>query len=178
MARRSIDLLVADAAQVVTVNAGGKGPSRGRDAMNTLRVVEGASVAVHRGRVAAIGPSEALAEAFSPRERLDAEGCAVLPGFVDAHTHPVFATWLAAVFFTFIGLDAVSTAGDEVKNPQKSLPRALIIALFTVVAIYLFVAVAALGTQPWTKSSVAARSSGVASRVDSGIAVNRLRSRP
>ena len=27
------------------------------------------------------------------------------------------------IFFTFIGLDAVSTAGDEVKNPQKTLPR-------------------------------------------------------
>ncbi|MET0297289.1 MAG: amino acid permease [Microbacterium sp.] len=54
-----------------------------------------------------------------------------------------------AIFFTFIGLDAVSTAGDEVKNPQKTLPRALMIALFTVIAVYLFVAVAALGTQPW-----------------------------
>lgn len=53
------------------------------------------------------------------------------------------------IFFTFIGLDAVSTAGDEVKNPQKALPRALMIALFTVIAVYLFVAIAALGTQPW-----------------------------
>ncbi|WP_243075182.1 APC family permease [Microbacterium sp. SS28] len=53
------------------------------------------------------------------------------------------------IFFTFIGLDAVATAGDEVKDPQRSLPRAIVIALITVVAIYLFVAVAALGTQPW-----------------------------
>lgn len=58
-----------------------------------------------------------------------------------------------AIFFTFIGLDAVSTAGDEVKNPQKTLPRALMIALFTVIAIYLFVAIAALGTQPWQEFS-------------------------
>ena len=53
------------------------------------------------------------------------------------------------IFFTFIGLDAVSTAGDEVKDPQKTLPRAIIIALLAVIAVYLFVAVAALGTQPW-----------------------------
>jgi amino acid transporter len=53
------------------------------------------------------------------------------------------------IFFTFIGLDAVSTAGDEVKDPQKTLPRALIAALITVVVIYLLVAVSALGTQPW-----------------------------
>ncbi len=61
--------------------------------MNDLRVVEGASVAVHRGQVLAVGPSEELAETFAPVRRLDASGCAVLPGFVDAHTHPVFACW-------------------------------------------------------------------------------------
>lgn len=53
------------------------------------------------------------------------------------------------IFFTFIGLDAVSTAGDEVKDPQKTLPRAIIIALFAVISVYLFVAISALGTQPW-----------------------------
>jgi APA family basic amino acid/polyamine antiporter len=53
------------------------------------------------------------------------------------------------IFFTFIGLDAVSTAGDEVRDPQRSLPRALMIALATVVAVYLFVALAAVGAQPW-----------------------------
>lgn len=54
-----------------------------------------------------------------------------------------------AIFFTFIGLDAVSTAGDEVKNPQKALPIAIISALLIVVGIYLLVAISALGTQPW-----------------------------
>ena len=53
------------------------------------------------------------------------------------------------IFFSYIGLDAVSTAGDEVKNPQKAMPRALIAALVTVTGVYLFVALAALGTQPW-----------------------------
>ena len=53
------------------------------------------------------------------------------------------------IFFTFIGLDAVATAGDEVRDPQRSMPRAIITALVIVIVIYLFVAVAALGTQPW-----------------------------
>ena len=46
--------------------------------------------------------------------------------------HAGFAGITAAastIFFTFIGLDAVSTAGDEVKNPQKTMPRAIIAAL-------------------------------------------------
>ena len=51
------------------------------------------------------------------------------------------------IFFTFIGLDAVSTAGDEVKNPQKTMPRAIIGALIVVTFIYVLVAVAGLGTQ-------------------------------
>lgn len=55
----------------------------------------------------------------------------------------------ATVFFVFVGLDAVSTAGDEVRDPQRSLPRAIIIALVAVVSVYLLVAVAALGVQPW-----------------------------
>lgn len=53
------------------------------------------------------------------------------------------------IFFTFIGLDAVSTAGEEVKDPQRTLPRAVIAALFVVTGVYVLVALAALGTQPW-----------------------------
>ena len=54
------------------------------------------------------------------------------------------------IFFSFIGLDAVSTAGDEVKDPQKTMPRALIGALFIVIGIYLLVSISAIGAQPWT----------------------------
>jgi basic amino acid/polyamine antiporter, APA family len=53
------------------------------------------------------------------------------------------------IFFSFIGLDAVSTAGDEVKDPQRTMPRALLAALFIVIAFYVLVAAAAVGTQPW-----------------------------
>ena len=53
----------------------------------------------------------------------------------------------STIFFTFIGLDAVSTAGDEVKDPQKTMPRAIIAALIVVTTIYILVAFAGLGTQ-------------------------------
>lgn len=53
------------------------------------------------------------------------------------------------IFFSYIGLDAVSTAGDEVKDPQRTMPRAIIAALLTVTTVYLLVAVAALGAQAW-----------------------------
>ena len=53
------------------------------------------------------------------------------------------------IFFSYIGLDAVSTAGEEVTNPQTTMPRALIAALVIVTSVYVLVALAALGTQPW-----------------------------
>ncbi|KQY22257.1 amino acid permease [Cellulomonas sp. Root485] len=53
------------------------------------------------------------------------------------------------IFFTFIGLDAISTAGDEVRDPQRTMPRAILGALAIVTTIYVLVAVSALGTQPW-----------------------------
>jgi len=52
------------------------------------------------------------------------------------------------IFFSFIGLDAVATAGEEVKDPQKALPRAIIGALTIVSGIYLAVAAAGLAAKP------------------------------
>ena len=49
------------------------------------------------------------------------------------------------IFFSFIGLDAVSTAGDEVKDPQKTMPRAIIAALIVVTTVYVLVAFAGSG---------------------------------
>ncbi|GAA4991010.1 APC family permease [Kitasatospora paranensis] len=78
-------------------------------------------------------------------------------GFHRSNLHPFaplgFAGISAAassVFFSFIGLDAVSTAGEEVKNPQKTLPRAVICALLVVTAFYCVVALVGVGAQNWT----------------------------
>ena len=54
----------------------------------------------------------------------------------------------STIFFSFIGLDAVSTAGEEVRDPQRALPRAIIGALCIVVTVYVLVAVAGVGSQP------------------------------
>ena len=51
-----------------------------------LGIVENASVVIVDGVVEAVGPAGAVAD-----ERIDADGACVLPGFVDSHTHLVFA---------------------------------------------------------------------------------------
>ncbi|WZH51722.1 MAG: amino acid permease [Nocardioides alkalitolerans] len=54
----------------------------------------------------------------------------------------------ATIFFSFIGLDAVSTAGEEVRDPQRALPRAIMGALAVVITVYVLVAIAGVGAQP------------------------------
>ena len=52
------------------------------------------------------------------------------------------------IFFSYIGLDAVSTAGEEVRNPRRTMPLAIIISLVTVTALYCVVAIVAVAAQP------------------------------
>nr|WP_218882827.1 amino acid permease [Spinactinospora alkalitolerans] len=55
----------------------------------------------------------------------------------------------ASLFFSYIGFDAASTAGEEARNPQRDLPRAIILSLVVVTALYCLVALAAVGAVPW-----------------------------
>jgi imidazolonepropionase len=67
-------------------------PALGR---GPLGIVDDASVVITHGVVEAIGPAGAIAD-----ERIDADGACVLPGFVDSHTHLVFAGDRAEEFTT------------------------------------------------------------------------------
>ncbi|MEO3804129.1 amino acid permease [Nonomuraea sp. B1E8] len=55
------------------------------------------------------------------------------------------------VFFSYIGFDAASTAGEEAKNPRRDLPLAIVLSLAIVTIIYVLVALAAVGAMPWTE---------------------------
>lgn len=72
-----------------------------------------------------------------------------LTGFNADHFSGFFGAGLGGItaaagtiFFSFIGLDAVATAGEEVKDPQRALPRAIIGALIIVTTVYVLVAFA------------------------------------
>lgn len=55
----------------------------------------------------------------------------------------------SSVFFSYIGFDAASTAGEEAKNPKRDLPRAIILSMVIVTTMYVLVAVAAIGARQW-----------------------------
>ncbi|WP_017242205.1 amino acid permease [Streptomyces sp. SS] len=57
----------------------------------------------------------------------------------------------ASLFFSYIGFDAASTAGEEAKNPQRDLPRAIMLSLIIVTALYVLVAAVAVGAWNWKK---------------------------
>ena len=83
--------------------------------------------------------------------------CAVaFTAFTAAHFEPLMPMGAAGVsaaasrvFFSYIGFDAASTAGEEARNPKRDLPRAILLSMVIVTTIYVLVAVAAIGARPW-----------------------------
>ncbi len=86
------ELVVTNLAEVVTL-AEGPTPRVG-EAMGRLGRIPGGALAVAGGRVAWVGPERALGREVRLRsggERVDGQEGIVVPGFVDAHTHALFA---------------------------------------------------------------------------------------
>ena len=83
------DLLIHNAGHLLTLASPG-GPKRGA-AMRDLGLVTGGAVAVRDGRIMAVGSSSELERAVHADQHLDAAGRTVMPGFVDPHTHLVWA---------------------------------------------------------------------------------------
>lgn len=84
------ELVITNASQLVTL----AGPARPRlrSEMRELGIVEGGAVLSRDGIIVAVGrTAEIEGRAGSQAQRIDASGSVVMPGFVDAHTHPVFA---------------------------------------------------------------------------------------
>ncbi|HEX2313080.1 MAG TPA: amino acid permease [Thermomonospora sp.] len=53
------------------------------------------------------------------------------------------------VFFSYIGFDAASTAGEEARNPRRDLPLAILLSLAIVTTLYVAVGLAAVAAEPW-----------------------------
>ncbi|MEK0100094.1 APC family permease, partial [Streptomyces sp. A475] len=54
----------------------------------------------------------------------------------------------SAVFFSSVGFDTVATASEEVRNPRRTIPLALLLTLGAVTVLYILVSLAAVGAQP------------------------------
>lgn len=61
---------------------------------------------------------------------------------------------VAAVFFAFIGFDSISTTAEECKNPQRDLPRAMIICLIICTVLYVAITLVLTGMVNYTELNV------------------------
>ena len=60
----------------------------------------------------------------------------------------------AIIFFSYIGFDAVSTAAEEARNPQRDIPRGIIWSLIICTVLYVAIALVLTGIIPWDKLNV------------------------
>ncbi len=92
-------MLIHSASQVLTL-AGGpqRGTAFGGAQLGTLGLIEDGAVLLREGVVMAVGPSAELRAAHPNEDSYDASGRVVMPAFVDAHSHPIWAGDRAAEF--------------------------------------------------------------------------------
>ena len=92
--RLTVDLLVHSASQLLTLSGD---PQRGT-ALGGLGIIRNGAVAIRGEHIVATGSTEDLRRSYSAASELSAAGRVVLPGFVDPHTHLVWAGDRAAEF--------------------------------------------------------------------------------
>ncbi len=91
-----MNLFITNIGQLVTVASQGKRVKTGTD-MRDLHISSNASLLIQDGIITAIGKNGELT-APADIDVFDAEGTVILPGFVDSHTHTVFAGSRAGEF--------------------------------------------------------------------------------
>ena len=120
----SVDRLFVHCRELVTLADGPSTGARRGEAMRQLGVIADGAVAVRDGRVVATGPTEQLARQYGAADELDLSGYVVMPGFVDCHTHPVFAATRELEFhLRCAGADymAIAAAGGGILSSMRAV---------------------------------------------------------
>jgi len=85
-----VDLIIERAAQLITCAGGGK-PKCGAVEMQDVGLIKDGAVAIRDGKIVGVGGTGKIRRQFQAENTIDANGKTVAPGFVDCHTHIVFA---------------------------------------------------------------------------------------
>jgi imidazolonepropionase len=88
--REKADILIVNANELVTLAGGTLKPRTGKETQE-LAIVRDGAVAIKDGRIVSVGRSAELSKSFKAETVISASGKTVMPGFVDAHTHLIFA---------------------------------------------------------------------------------------
>ena len=80
-------MLIHSASQLLTL---ANGPQRGIS-LGTLGIIENGAVVIRDEKIFAVGTTTELKASYPNEPTLDANGCVLMPGFVDPHTHVIWA---------------------------------------------------------------------------------------
>jgi imidazolonepropionase len=119
-------LLITGCAELLTLRGGA--PRRGRQ-LGELGIIRDGALLIRDGRVAAVARRADLLRDGSARgaTKIDLDGRVVLPGFVDSHTHLVFAASRAAEYERRIAgatYEEIARAGGGILSSVKALRAA------------------------------------------------------
>ena len=122
----TVDLMLLGAGQLVTCQSGEKGPRRGKNLADP-GLVKGGALAVAAGRIVAAGTEDEVRKAVGGSEVVStiyADGRVVMPGWVDPHTHAVFAGYRADEYEARIRGDSyleIDSRGGGIKRSVREL---------------------------------------------------------
>jgi imidazolonepropionase len=91
-ARENVDILIVNAKELLTLTLDNPeaGPRKGEQ-MSDLGIVQDGALAIREGRIVGVGTTREVQRQFRAGYVINAQRKLVLPGFVDPHTHLVFA---------------------------------------------------------------------------------------
>lgn len=89
---KKVDLLIENASELLTCSLKGKNLPKTGSELKDLGIIKNGFVAIKNGRISFIGDEKKLKKLkLIPKKTINAKNKVVMPGFVDCHTHAIFA---------------------------------------------------------------------------------------
>jgi imidazolonepropionase len=126
---KSTALIIKNARQVLTMRSDQRGPRTGGHTED-VGIIDDGAVAISEGKIVAVGKTEEVLGQVKIDEGtnvIDANDKVVLPGFVDCHTHPVFAATREEEFEMRVKgrpYQEIAAAGGGIKSSVRTLRAA------------------------------------------------------
>ncbi len=121
--RESADILIVNAEEMLTLAGSSKNPRVGKQ-MRELDIIRDGAIAIREGKILAVGKTAEVTKSFRGEYVLSAKGKTILPGFVDPHSHLVFAGWREDEFQMRVEgasyMDILSSGGGVLKTAKET----------------------------------------------------------
>ena len=88
--KEKVDILIVNADELITLAGNSQKPRLSKE-MRELGIIRNGALAIKDGKIIAVGKTVDIAKSFKAENIVNASGKTVMPGFVDPHTHLVFA---------------------------------------------------------------------------------------